>query len=86
MLSQLLYCVPQGPKPLPFRILSAAEAAERQCLIQMNSIKVIARYNTSLFTFLLILFYVFFLVYTLLAIKQGPEGLITLLQFLTTFY
>ena len=86
MLSQLLYSVPRGPKPLPFKILSAAEAAEHQCLIQTNSVKVIAHYDTNLFTFLLIVFYVFLIVYSLFGTKQGPEALITLLQFLTTFY
>lgn len=75
MLSQLLYSVPQGPDPLPFRVLSAAETEEHQSLIQTNSIKVITHYNTSLFTFCLILFYVFLLVYNLFGIKQGPERL-----------
>lgn len=78
MLSQLLYSVPQGPDPLPFRVLSAAETEEHQSLIQTNSIKVITHYNTSLFTFCLILFYVFLLVYNLFGIKQGPERLTTL--------
>lgn len=86
MLSQLLYSVPRGPQPLPFRIFSASEAAEHQCLILTTSIKVTVHYDTILFTFLLIHFYVFLVVYSLFGIKQEPEVLITLLQFLTTFY